>query len=167
MNFEKYQPSIEETNKEEEVVVEEQKKLSESEEEEQNIVKSEKDVEELQERNPAEPTIKKYPNGSYEILAPEEPYHETMTANGVEVVVNWYDDSSKSYEIYFPQIKFGVEEASEKGVYDQVISVSQRPEVAKQVFDYAVELAQTESNLYDIYKKVEEFAGGLPYELEE
>ncbi len=143
----------------------EQKKLSEAREEGYQIVKQEQSAEKSREKNPAEPTIEKYPDGSYKIIAPEKPYHEETTVNGIEIVVAWYDDSSKDYEIYFPQIEIS-ETADEKGVHDQIIRVSQKPEVAKQVFDYAVRLAQTESDVYEIYKKVEEFARDLPFDIE-
>ena len=161
--MEKYQPSPEEMKKAEEVMTNEQKKMSEAREEGYNIAKSEQSAEKSREKNPAEPTIEKHPGGLYEIITPENPYHEETTVNGVEIIVDWYDDSSKDYEIYFPQIEFG-EAASEKGVSDQVIMVSRRPEVAKQVFDYAAKLAQTESDVYEIYKKVKEFARDLPYD---
>lgn len=92
-------------------------------------------------------------------------YHEQVTVNGIEISVGLdaeYDD----YTIYFPQIELG-DDASEKGVDDQVIRLSQRPEVAKQVFEYASQLAQTEPDVYALYKKVEAFAQDLPYDKEE
>lgn len=127
------------------------------------MAQAEQDTEKPQEKNPAEPTIKKFRGGMFEIIKPEKPYYEKATVNGVEIIVTWYDDSSKDYEIYFPQIKFG----ADPDVYDQVIRISRKPEVAKQVFDYATKLAETESDVYEIYKKVSKFARDLQYDIEE
>ena len=91
-------------------------------------------------------------------------YREATTVNGVEISVGW-DNGYDDYTIHFPQIQLG-EESSEKGVYDQVIRLTRRPEVAKQVFDYAVARAQLTSDLHEIFKKVEEYAGDLPYDEE-
>ena len=165
MSFEKYQPSPEEIKKAEEMMTDEQKKLSEAREEGYNIAKSEQGAEKLRERNPAEPTIEKYGGGSYKILAPEKPYREETTVNGVEISIHW-DNGYGDYVIYFPQIELG-DTAYEKGVSDQVLRISQKPEVAKQVFDYASKLAQTEKDVYEIYKKVDEFSRDLPHDLEE
>jgi hypothetical protein len=92
-------------------------------------------------------------------------YSEKATVNGVEISVRW-DREYEDYTIYFPQIELG-EKASEKGVFDQIIRITRRPEVAKQVFDYASKLAQTESDVYKIFKQVEDFSRDLPYNEDE
>jgi hypothetical protein len=91
-------------------------------------------------------------------------YHEATTVNGVDISVGW-DNGYNDYTIYFPQIQID-EESSEKGVYDQVIRLTRRPEVAKQVFDYAVVQAKLTSDLHEIFKKVEEYSRDLPYDEE-
>ena len=72
----------------------------------------------------------------------------------------------KDYTIYFPQIEFS-EAARERGVYDQVLRITQRADVAKQVFEEAVRLVESgERDVYSLYKKIEKFSEGLPYEHE-
>lgn len=93
-------------------------------------------------------------------LHEKELFHNKETVNGIEISVAW-SDMDKDYTIYFPQIEFG-EAASEKGVHDQIIRIGRRPEAAKQVFEYAANLAQTESDVYALYRKVEDFIRNLP-----
>lgn len=97
---------------------------------------------------------------SYESEQEPKKYHEAATVNGTEISVGW-DNGYRDYTIYFPQIDLN---AREEGVHDQVLRITQRPDVAKKVFDYAVKLAQTEANVYNIYRKVDKFSRGLPYE---
>jgi hypothetical protein len=87
------------------------------------------------------------------------------TVNGVEIVVEW-DNGYDDYVIYFPQIEIG-EAASEKGVHDQVLRITRKPDVAKLVFDYARQLAKKEPDVYKIYKRVEDFSGDMQYDDEE
>lgn len=92
----------------------------------------------------------------------KELYRNQETVNGIEISVAW-SDMDEDYTIFFPQIEWG-EAASEKGVRDQIIRIGQRPEAAKQVFEYAANLAQTESDVYALYRKVEDFIRNLPAE---
>jgi hypothetical protein len=147
MNFEKYQPSKEETEKAEDMMTDEEKKLSEAREGGYEL-----DESKMQEAQTKEKGL-------------DKSYQEKTTVNGVEISIHWdsrYDD----YTIYFPQIEIGWA-ARERGVDDQVIRISRKREVAKQVFDEALKLAQTESDVYEVYKKVEAFSQPLPYEDEE
>jgi hypothetical protein len=84
------------------------------------------------------------------------------TVNGVKIVVEW-DNGYDDYVIYFPQIEIG-EAASEKGIHDQTLRITRKPDVAKVVFDYACQLAKNESDVYKIYKSVEDFSGDLQYD---
>jgi len=93
---------------------------------------------------------------------PDKSYLEKATVNGTEISVGW-DDGYRDYTIYFPQIKFG-EEAEKRGVYDQVIRISERLEAAKDVFNYAVARAKLTNDVLEIYKKVESFSRNLPQE---
>ena len=116
------------------------------------------DKDEPEEATPTPPPEAKQERG------PDKSYHEATTVNGVEISVGW-DNGYDDYTIYFSQIQLG-EESSKKGVYDQVIRLTRRPEVAKQVFDYAVARAQLTSDLHEIFKKVEEYSRDLPYDEE-
>lgn len=102
------------------------------------------------------------PEDAKEIEELDKSYLEETTINGKVISVGW-DEGYNDYTIYFPQINIG-DEAREKGVYDQVIRISQNPKIAKEVFDFASKLAQTESDIYIIYKKVEEFSRDLGLE---
>jgi len=79
-------------------------------------------------------------------------YHEKINVNGTEISVGW-DTGYNNFTIYFPQIEILVKE----GVNDQIIIIDKQSEVAKQVFDYAVQLAEKETDIYEIYKKVRAF----------
>lgn len=94
-----------------------------------------------------------------------ESYHEMAEVNGIDISVGW-DQSYGNYTIYFPQIKLG-EEVSARGVHDKDIRLTRRPEVAKQIFDYALKEAESTKNVYDLYLKVEAFARTLPYDTDE
>ncbi len=78
------------------------------------------------------------------------------TINGVETMVHW-DDSYKDYVIYFPQVDLG----NDQGVYDQVIRLGDSPEDAKKIFEAACGIAETESDVYKVYKKIEMLAREL------
>ncbi len=84
------------------------------------------------------------------------------TVNGVDIVVKW-DEGYDDYVIYLPQIELGKEE----GIYDQVIRLTRKPEVAKQVFDFATKEAEKTKNVYDLFRSVEKFSKDLPYDDEE
>lgn len=86
-------------------------------------------------------------------------YLEQAEVNGINIQVYW-DEDFKNYTIYFPQIKTG-EEASEKGVSDQVIKIDEDRKTAQKVFEFARQTAQAEEDVYELYKKVEEFIRDL------
>lgn len=89
-------------------------------------------------------------------------YRGQRIINGIDIRVGWdrgYDD----YTIYFPQIELGQED----GPPDQVIRITRRPEVAKQVFDFAVKKSKEINDVNKLYRAVEEFARTLPYDDEE
>ena len=93
-------------------------------------------------------------------------YHEQTTVNGIEISVGWdrgYDD----YTIYFPQIELSHAWENEPGVSDQVIRITRKPEVAKQIFDFAAKKAGEVKNVYDLYREVNKFSRDLPYDDEE
>lgn len=145
--MEKYSPSPEEIKKAENTMSGKQQELSRAREEGYKLAES------------------KHSKAHTKENGPDKSFREQTTVNGVDIIVAWdkgYDD----YIIYFPQIDTG-EESYKKGITDQVLRIDQKPEVAKQVFDYASKLAQTESDVYDIYSKVEKFCQDLPHEDEE
>jgi type III secretory pathway component EscV len=76
------------------------------------------------------------------------------TVNGIKIQVRW--TLEEEYDIYFPQIKMGDLHEIE-GVSDQVLRLDDNPDTAKKVFDEACRLAQTESNVYELYKKIDSF----------
>lgn len=88
----------------------------------------------------------------------EEKFHQKETINGIEISVGW-DDGHRKYVMYFPQVAFT--EGEERGVYDQIIKISEDAEEAKKVFEYAEEQAAREKDVYNVYKKVEEYIVGL------
>ncbi|HTE48659.1 MAG TPA: hypothetical protein VK675_02005 [Candidatus Paceibacterota bacterium] len=90
---------------------------------------------------------------------PDKSYRERKTVGNTQISVAW-DSDYDDYNIFFPQIKTG-DEATKNGVYDQVIRIGESPKLAKQVFDYAAKLAETEHDLYKLYKAVESFARTL------
>ena len=79
--------------------------------------------------------------------------------NGIEIDCHW-DDGYRDYVLYLPQIEMG-DEATEKGVDDQVFRISDDPEDAKKVFEFAKELAKTEKDIYKVYLMSEDFARNL------
>ena len=94
-----------------------------------------------------------------ESARPENEFNQQETVNGTEISVGW-DGMYRNYSIYFPQVELN-EEAQAKGVGDQVISISENPEDAKSVFEYAKKLAETETNINEIYLKVQDFCQNL------
>ena len=83
--------------------------------------------------------------------------------NGIVISIGW-DRGYEDYAIYFPQIELAT--GREKNVCDQLIRLSTLPEIAKVVFDYAVKHASECSDVYELYKKVEEWKKDLPYDLD-
>lgn len=77
------------------------------------------------------------------------------TVNGISIVVHYSPDYYE-YIITFPQIVLD-ESANEKGVVDQVIRVSEDADVAKSVFDKVSEMAETEADVYNLYKLTEDY----------
>jgi len=87
-------------------------------------------------------------------------YLERAIVNGIKMKVGW-DRGWNNYVILFPQIDI-VEVGLKRGVHDQLLEIGTNPEVAKQVFDYAAKLAETEPDVYDLYQQVENFIRKLP-----
>lgn len=96
-------------------------------------------------------------------LHEKELYHNKETVNGIEISVAW-SDMDKDYTIYFPQIDLAGAVSEKTRVYDQIIRIGRQPEAAKQIFEYAANLAQTEPDVYTVYRKVEDFIRNLPAE---
>ena len=88
-------------------------------------------------------------------------FREQAVVNGIEINIHW-DEGYNDFVIYFPQIEGLSEEAEKQRVPDQVIRSSRRPEDAEQVFDYAKQLAETEKDVYKLYKKVEDYIRVMP-----
>ncbi len=91
-------------------------------------------------------------------------FHEASTVNGVQISVGW-DRGNDKYRIFFPQIDLS--KGRKRGVSDQVLGLTRRPEVAKQVYEKAVELAKTTPDVYELYKKIEALQSGLQYDTDE
>ncbi len=92
----------------------------------------------------------------------QKAYREQTNVRGIDISVGWdrgYDD----YTIYFPQIEIGIE----GGVPDQVIRISRKPEIAKQVFNFAAKKAEEAKDVYELYRAVEKFSRNLPYDDDE
>ena len=167
MSRETHHPSPEELANAAEMMTEEQRKLSEAREEGYRIVEG--SPEKKSATDPAAPTIIEHGKTAqgrfYEVKSPEKPFYEKTTVNGTEFSVGW-DEGYKDYTIYFPNLELG-DEARERGVHDQVIRLSRKPEIAKKVFEYASQIAQIETDPFAIYKKVSDFSRDLPYGDEE
>ena len=85
----------------------------------------------------------------------ESRYKNEAEVNGI-IIDAHYDIGYMDYVLYFPQIDMN--EAIAKGTGDQLFRIGESPEIAKKVFDYAVKLAETESDVYEVFKKAEKFA---------
>lgn len=92
-------------------------------------------------------------------------YSDKTKANGIEMSVAW-DDEFGDYTIYFPQIRLN-NEATSKGIYDQIIRVSENPDSAKKVFNFAIMQAFQGKPLNDLYKAVLNYSRSLPAESHE
>ena len=106
----------------------------------------------------------KVPTKDVEKVDAPAKFFEASTVNGIQFNVGWnemYDD----YTIHFPQIDLN--EGDERGVYDRSIRLTRRPEVAKQIYDKAVELAKTIPDVYELYKRIGALQGELPYDTDE
>jgi hypothetical protein len=91
-----------------------------------------------------------------EILSKEKNSgYEKTTVNGIEISVGW-DKGYGEYTIYFPQIEIG-DAARKKSVSDQVLRISEDLNQVKEIFDYSVKIAETESDVYKVYVKVFDF----------
>jgi hypothetical protein len=69
--------------------------------------------------------------------------------------VGW-DRGWNDYVILFPQIDI-VNEGLKKGVHDQLLEIGTNPEVAKKVFEYAVQLVEKAPDVYSLYQEVKDF----------
>ncbi len=93
----------------------------------------------------------------------EKRYFEKETINGIEIEVGW-DNGYGDYTIYLPQIEIIGGEAEKRGISDQVLRISENPELAKKVFEFAKGAATQEKDAYDLYNRVEKFIKSLPEE---
>ncbi len=91
-------------------------------------------------------------------------YHEKCTENGIEISVGW-DVGHNDYTIYFPQID--LDYAWNEETSDQVIRITQLPDVAKQIYDYAVKQASQVKDVYELYRRVNAFKADFPYDEED
>lgn len=136
--MEKYKPGPREIKKAEESMSHMQATVSEAREEGYNLAMS-KNKE-----------AQKKENG------PDKSYHERVTVNNVQISVGW-DGSYNDYTLIFPQIEVDWDDPRKKGVTESALRISPKPEKAKQVFDLASKLAQTESDVYEIYRQIYKF----------
>ena len=81
-------------------------------------------------------------------------YHEEAEVNGIKIIV-WFDNDYQNYVLLFPQIK------TDEEINDSLFIIDKNPENAKKVYDYAVELAEEEKDVRNLYKKAEEFTRNL------
>jgi hypothetical protein len=88
-------------------------------------------------------------------------YEEQTNVNGIDIDVHW-DNGYRDFVIYFPQIDLSHAWEKEKNVSDQVLRLTRKPEVAKQVFDFAVKKAGEVKNVYDLFREVNKFSRDLP-----
>lgn len=84
-------------------------------------------------------------------------YQEKASVNGKDIGIHW-DSGYEEYVVYFPQVKFGDETSDKYQIYDNVILIGTDTVVAQQIFAEAIKLAETEPDVYGLYKGVERFA---------
>ncbi|MBI4249989.1 hypothetical protein HY622_00145 [Candidatus Uhrbacteria bacterium] len=89
----------------------------------------------------------------------DKQYHDRAVVNGVEIEVRW-DDTNNDYLIHFPQIDIG-DENRQRGIYDNVIRMNQDPNSAKEVFEFAKEVAERFSDVYEVYPRAEGYIKSL------
>lgn len=87
-------------------------------------------------------------------------FHDSTTVNGIHISVDW-DSSYGDYTIYFPQIEVD-DHARDRGVSDQVLRLSPLPDVAKYLYEKAVELAETTPDVYELYTKIDALRREFP-----
>jgi len=85
---------------------------------------------------------------------------ETVNGIAIEVYQSNATSNKGEYEIQFPQIEIG-DVARERGVDDQVIRISENPETAKKVFEFAKKIAESAKDVYAVYLAVQDFCRGL------
>ena len=89
----------------------------------------------------------------YEDTLLHEEYRDQADVNGFTIIVGEpHGQPGYGYEIYIPQVKIGRD-----GVHDQVLRTGDDPDVARDVFDNAVEMAGHTSGPNALYKEVEEY----------
>jgi len=88
----------------------------------------------------------------------ESEFREQAEVKGI-TIHSYKDPEYEDYCIYLPGIDLA--EGAKKGVADQLIRIDQDPEHAKAAFVKAKELAETEPDIYDLYKKLEAFIQDL------
>ena len=88
---------------------------------------------------------------------PENHYHEEAEINGFDIICRL--NNLEEYELYLPQIVIGKEPPI--GAPDQVIPLSEDPDVAQIVFAKATALAQEDTSLSALYRDVEAYVRTL------
>jgi hypothetical protein len=78
----------------------------------------------------------------------DKTYHEEKVVKGIQLEVLW-SDQYKEYVLYFPNVN--VSEALEKGMHNTVIRLTDRKDLAKKVFDYAVTAASMYPDVYKLF----------------
>ena len=86
-------------------------------------------------------------------------FREETEINGINIVCEW-DSIGRYYALVFPQIELG-EGTEKKGISDMLFYISANQETAKKVFNYAVNIAQNEPDVYEVFKKSEAYARSL------
>ncbi len=89
----------------------------------------------------------------------KEKFNEETEINGINIVCKW-DNIGRYYALVFPQIEPG-EGTEKKGISDMLFYISADQETAKKVFDYAVNITQSEPDVYEVFKKSEVYAKSL------
>ncbi len=93
----------------------------------------------------------------------EEASDRRENINGIEIEFVWNNDLGR-YAISFPQIGPDSEALAQAGVRGQKILLSEHPELAKEVFDFAVSAAKTIPNAKaeDVWRAVWEYCKAPP-----
>jgi len=80
------------------------------------------------------------------------------TVNGVEIIVEW-DKGYKDYVICLPQIELNKVE----GVEISLCVLLQNQRLQNKFLSILCNIAETEPDVYKVFKSVEEFSKNLPY----
>lgn len=91
-------------------------------------------------------------------------YKDEAEVNGITIVIApEFSPVHHRYLIDFPQIKLGEETEEKYDIHDSYVKLgTEDQDTAKKVFDYAKEQAQKVSNVYELFRKVEDYTQDLP-----